>query len=31
MLTVNSFIMQQNILNAELIIDPDSNHGSQHE
>jgi len=27
--TVNSFIMQQNIPNAELIIYPDSNHGSQ--
>jgi pimeloyl-ACP methyl ester carboxylesterase len=27
--TVNSFIMQQNISNAELIIYPDSNHGSQ--
>jgi pimeloyl-ACP methyl ester carboxylesterase/ketosteroid isomerase-like protein len=27
--TINSFIMQQNIPNAELIIYPDSNHGSQ--
>ena len=27
--TVNSFIMQQNIPNAELIVYPDSNHGSQ--
>jgi pimeloyl-ACP methyl ester carboxylesterase len=27
--TVNSFIMEQNIPNAELIIYPDSNHGSQ--
>ena len=27
--TVNSFIMQQNIPNAQLIIYPDSNHGSQ--
>jgi pimeloyl-ACP methyl ester carboxylesterase len=27
--TVNSFIMQQNIPNAELVIYPDSNHGSQ--
>jgi pimeloyl-ACP methyl ester carboxylesterase len=29
--TVNSFIMEQNIPNAELIIYPDSNHGSQHQ
>jgi pimeloyl-ACP methyl ester carboxylesterase len=29
--TINSFIMQQNIPNAELIIYPDSNHGSQHQ
>src|SRR5258707_4142820 len=29
--TVNSFIMQQNIPNAQLIIYPDSNHGSQHQ
>src|SRR5882724_3481179 len=29
--TVNSFIMQQNIPYAELIIYPDSNHGSQHQ
>jgi pimeloyl-ACP methyl ester carboxylesterase len=28
--TVNSFIMEQNIPNAELIIYPDANHGSQH-
>ena len=27
--TVNSFIMQQNIPDAQLIIHPDSNHGSQ--
>ena len=27
--TVNSFIMQQNIADAQLIIYPDSNHGSQ--
>ena len=27
--TVNSFIMQQNIPYAQLIIYPDSNHGSQ--
>src|SRR6202043_1812052 len=27
--TINSFIMAQNIPNAELIIYPDSNHGSQ--
>ena len=27
--TVNSFVMQQNIPNAQLIIYPDSNHGSQ--
>ena len=27
--TINSFIMEQNIPNAELIIYPDSNHGSQ--
>ncbi|HEV8003144.1 MAG TPA: hypothetical protein VGP63_24875, partial [Planctomycetaceae bacterium] len=27
--TVNSFIMQQNMPNAQLIIYPDSNHGSQ--
>src|ERR1700730_6002310 len=29
--TVNSYIMQQNIPNAQLIIYPDSNHGSQHQ
>ena len=28
--TVNSFIMQQNIPYAELIIYPDSNHGAHH-
>src|SRR6202047_4832501 len=27
--TINSFIMEQNIPNAELIIYPDANHGSQ--
>ena len=27
--TVNSFIMEQNIPDAQLIIYPDSNHGSQ--
>src|SRR5580692_6353152 len=27
--TINSFIMEQNIANAQLIIYPDSNHGSQ--
>ena len=27
--TMNSFIMEQNIPNAQLIIYPDSNHGSQ--
>jgi pimeloyl-ACP methyl ester carboxylesterase len=27
--TINSFIMQQNIPNAQLVIYPDSNHGSQ--
>src|SRR5580700_2540879 len=29
--TVNSFIMQQNIPNAELIVYPDSNHGSPYQ
>ena len=29
--TINSFIMEQNIPNAQLIIYPDSNHGSQHQ
>src|SRR4029079_6656077 len=29
--TVNSFIMEQNIPYAELIIYPDANHGSQHQ
>jgi pimeloyl-ACP methyl ester carboxylesterase len=29
--TVNSFIMQQNIPNAQLIIYPDSNHGAHHQ
>ena len=26
---INSFIMEQNIPNAQLVIYPDSNHGSQ--
>ena len=26
--TVNSYILQQNLPNAELIVFPDSNHGS---
>jgi pimeloyl-ACP methyl ester carboxylesterase len=29
--TVNSFILQQNLLNAELILYPDANHGSQYQ
>ena len=29
--TVNSFILQQNLPNAELIIYPDSAHGSHHQ
>ena len=29
--TVNSYIMQQNIPNAQLVIYPDSNHGSQYQ
>ena len=29
--TVNSFIMQQNMPNALLIIYPDSNHGAHHQ
>ena len=29
--SINSFIMEQNIPNAQLIIYPDSNHGSQHQ
>ena len=29
--TVNSFIMEQHIPNAQLIIYPDANHGSQHQ
>ena len=29
--TINSFIMQQNIPNAQLIIYPDSNHGAHHQ
>src|SRR5438445_10713480 len=29
--TVNSFIMQQNIPYAQLIVYPDANHGSQHQ
>jgi pimeloyl-ACP methyl ester carboxylesterase len=28
---VNSFIMEQNIPDAQLIIYPDANHGSQHQ
>src|SRR6202163_492016 len=28
---INSFIMEQNIPNAQLIISPDSNHGSQYQ
>jgi pimeloyl-ACP methyl ester carboxylesterase len=27
--TVNSYILQQNLPNAELVLFPDSNHGSQ--
>jgi pimeloyl-ACP methyl ester carboxylesterase len=29
--TVNSFILQQNIPDAQLILYPDSNHGSQYQ
>src|SRR6266853_1750778 len=29
--TVNSFILQQNLLEAELILYPDSNHGAQYQ
>jgi pimeloyl-ACP methyl ester carboxylesterase len=29
--TVNSFILQQHIPNAELILYPDANHGSQYQ
>jgi pimeloyl-ACP methyl ester carboxylesterase len=29
--TINSFILQQNIPNAQLIIYPDANHGSQYQ
>jgi pimeloyl-ACP methyl ester carboxylesterase len=29
--TVNSFILQRNLPNAQLIIYPDSNHGSQYQ
>jgi pimeloyl-ACP methyl ester carboxylesterase len=29
--TINSFIKEQNIPNAQLIVYPDSNHGSQHQ
>jgi pimeloyl-ACP methyl ester carboxylesterase len=29
--TVNSFILQQNIPNAQLILYPDANHGSQYQ
>jgi len=28
---VNSFILQQNIADAQLILYPDSNHGSQYQ
>ena len=28
---INFFIMEQNILNAQLIVYPDSNHGTQHQ
>jgi pimeloyl-ACP methyl ester carboxylesterase len=31
MYTVNSFILQQNIPNAQLILYPDANHGSQYQ
>ncbi|TXH81137.1 MAG: alpha/beta hydrolase, partial [Rhizobium sp.] len=29
--TVNSFILQQNLPNAQLILYPDSSHGSQYQ
>ena len=29
--TVNSFILQQNLPNAQLILYPDSNHGAQYQ
>jgi hypothetical protein len=29
--SVNSFILQQNIPDAQLILYPDSNHGSQYQ
>jgi pimeloyl-ACP methyl ester carboxylesterase len=29
--TVNSFMLQQNLPNAQLILYPDSNHGSQYQ
>jgi pimeloyl-ACP methyl ester carboxylesterase len=29
--TINSFILQQNIPNAQLIVYPDSNHGSPYQ
>ena len=29
--TVNSFVLQQNIPNAQLILYPDANHGSQYQ
>jgi len=29
--TVNSFILQQNLLDAQLILYPDSNHGAQYQ
>jgi pimeloyl-ACP methyl ester carboxylesterase len=30
-LTVNSFVLQQNLPNTELILYPNSNHGSQYQ
>jgi pimeloyl-ACP methyl ester carboxylesterase len=29
--TINSFIMERNIPNAQIIIYPDPNHGTQHQ
>jgi len=29
--TINSYILQQNIPNAQLILYPDANHGSQYQ
>jgi pimeloyl-ACP methyl ester carboxylesterase len=29
--TINSYILQQNLPNAQLILYPDSNHGSQYQ